>query len=65
MVHHPDSSEEPSDTVANLRSHVLAQQFRRVRVDRRHVSIELVPKFSRELLKPNKRGNVPPCCPAW
>jgi len=44
MVNHPDSSEESPDTVTDLRSHILAQQLRRVGVDCRHVPIELVVK---------------------
>ena len=45
VVDHPYPSEESSDTVTDLRSHVLAQQLGRVRVNGRHVPIELELKF--------------------
>jgi len=48
VVNHPNSSEESSDTVTDLRSYVLAQQLRCMRVNRGHVSIELVSKSSQE-----------------
>ena len=55
VVHHSDSSKESPDTIADLRSHVLAQQLCRVRVNGGHVPIELVPK----ILNPvRNRGNL-------
>ena len=44
VVNHPDSSKESSDTITDLWSHVLAQQLRRVRVNGRHIPIELATK---------------------
>ena len=41
VVHYSNSGEESSDAVTDLRSHVLTQQLRRVRVNGGHIPIEL------------------------
>ena len=65
VVNHPDSSEESPDAVTDFRSHILAQQLRRVRVNCRHVPIELVVKSSQLPWKLYRSMDLPLYYPAW
>ena len=65
VIHYPNPSEEPSDTVTNFRSHVLAQQLSCVRIYGGHVPIELGSEPCQKPLPPDGPGDLPPCYPAW